>query len=94
MNRIVARYFKKIGVIGWACLGLAWCCQAEELVPLKIKLPAPAFVGTPSDTPVGTSVEKPSGVPRPLLMVPPGAVSYTHLDVYKRQLHYEERLPR
>jgi hypothetical protein len=72
MNRIVARYFKKIGVIGWACLGLAWCCQAEELVPLKIKLPAPAFVGTPSDTPPGSSVEKPSGVPRPPLMVPPG----------------------
>jgi len=64
--------FKSIVVTGWACFGLAWCCQAEELVPLKIKLPAPAFVGTPSDTPAGTSVEKPSGVPRPPLMVPPG----------------------
>jgi hypothetical protein len=63
---------KNIVVIGCASLGLACACQADELVPLKIKLPAPAFVGTPSDTPVGTSVEKPSGVPRPLLMVPPG----------------------
>jgi hypothetical protein len=64
--------FKSIVVIGWACLGPALFCHAEDLVPLKIKLPAPAFVGTPSDTPVGSTVEKPSGVPRPLLMVPPG----------------------
>jgi hypothetical protein len=64
--------FKSIVVIGWACLGTAWFCHAQDLVPLKIKLPAPAFVGTPSDTPVGSTVEKPSGVPRPLLMVPPG----------------------
>ncbi len=64
--------FKNIFVLGWACLSPAWFCHAEELVPLKIKLPAPAFVGTPSDTPVGSTVEKPSGVPRPALMVPPG----------------------
>ena len=47
----------------------------QDMVPLKIKLPAPAFVGTPSETPVGTTVEKPSGVPRPLLMVPPGVIN-------------------
>jgi hypothetical protein len=58
-----------------ACFALASHCQAEDLVPLKIKLPAPAFVGTPSDTPVGTTVEKPSGIPRALLMVPPGVVN-------------------
>jgi hypothetical protein len=40
------------------------------LAPLKIKLPAPAFIGTPSDLPVGSTVEKPTGQPRPLLMVP------------------------
>jgi hypothetical protein len=45
---------------------------AEDLVPLIIKLPAEAFVGTPSDAPVDTTVEKPSGKPRPPLMVPPG----------------------
>ncbi len=66
------RHFKRIAVIGWGCVALAWCCQAEDLVPLKIKLPAPAFVGTPSDSPDSPTVEKPSGVPRPLLMVPPG----------------------
>jgi hypothetical protein len=55
--------------------GLACWCRGEDLVPLKIKLPAPAFVGTPSDSPVGSNVEKPSGVPRPPLMVPPGVVN-------------------
>jgi hypothetical protein len=57
------------------CVVVAGFCQGQDLVPLKIKLPAPAFVGTPSDTPVGTTVEKPSGVPRALIMVPPGVVN-------------------
>src|SRR5581483_361272 len=42
------------------------------LVPLNLKLPAPAFIGTPSDLPVASTVEKPTGKPRPPLMVPPG----------------------
>jgi len=46
--------------------------KADPLVPLEIKLPAEAFVGTPSEAPVDTTVEKPSGKPRPPLMVPPG----------------------
>jgi hypothetical protein len=49
--------------------------QAENLVPLVIKLPAEAFVGTPSDAPLDTTVEKPSGKPRPPLMVPPGVIN-------------------
>jgi hypothetical protein len=72
------RDFKRfilIGFIGSVRMGDAGFCQAQDLVPLKIKLPAPAFVGTPSDAPVGTSVEKPSGVPRSLLMVPPGVIN-------------------
>jgi hypothetical protein len=62
----------------WLALGAAWLAwapgssQAENLVPLVIKLPAEAFVGTPSDAPLDTTVEKPSGKPRPPLMVPPG----------------------
>ena len=56
-----------------ACFALApGSGQADDLVPLVIKLPAEAFVGTPSDAPVDTTVEKPSGKPRPPLMVPPG----------------------
>jgi len=62
--------------VTWVVLaaGLAtFAAQADDsqLVPLKIKLPAPAFIGTPSDLPVGTTVEKPTGKPRPPLMVPP-----------------------
>jgi hypothetical protein len=58
---------------GAACFALApGTSHAEDLVPLVIKLPAEAFVGTPSDAPVDTTVEKPSGQPRPPLMVPPG----------------------
>jgi hypothetical protein len=49
--------------------------NAENLVPLIIKLPAEAFVGTPSDAPADTTVEKPSGKPRPPLMVPPGVAN-------------------
>ncbi len=61
----------------WLAFGLVSCafaiaCEAEDLVPLVIKLPAPAFVGTPSDAPLDTTVEKPTGQPRPPLMVPPG----------------------
>jgi hypothetical protein len=53
-------------------LALAVGANAQDLVPLIIKLPAAAFVGTPSAAPVDTTVEKPSGKPRPPLMVPPG----------------------
>lgn len=43
---------------------------AEPLVPLKLKLPAPAFVGTPQNVSVGSDVEPISQKPRPPLMVP------------------------
>jgi hypothetical protein len=57
---------------GLACIGFVISSSAEDLVPLQLKLPAPAFIGTPSDTPVPPNVEKPTGKPRPPLMVPPG----------------------
>jgi hypothetical protein len=57
---------------GLACIGFIFSSNAGDLVPLQIKLPAPAFVGTPSDTPTAPNVEKPTGKPRPPLMVPPG----------------------
>jgi hypothetical protein len=47
-----------------------FCAGAEELAPLKIKLPAPTFIGTPSDSPASPNVEKPLGKPRPPLMAP------------------------
>jgi hypothetical protein len=45
---------------------------AEEKVELKLDLPKPMFVGTPKNVPQGTTVEKPTGKPRPALMVPKG----------------------
>jgi len=45
---------------------------AEDLAPLPLKLPAPAFIGTPSDTPVPANVEKPTGKPRAPFMAPAG----------------------
>jgi len=45
---------------------------AKDKVPLAIKLPAPAFKGTPRDLQVGPNVEPLSDKPRPPMMVPPG----------------------
>lgn len=52
-------------------LGGAGRLPAEELVPLKLKLPVPMFVGTPQDVPAGSDAEPLSNKPRPPLMVPP-----------------------
>jgi len=44
-----------------------------ELAPLPIKLPIPAFMGTPTDIPLDPNlVEKPSDKPRPPFMAPKG----------------------
>jgi len=45
---------------------------ADGMVPLDIKLPPPAFKGTPKDLQVGPNVEPLSDKPRPPMMVPPG----------------------
>lgn len=50
--------------------------QAEEksgdMVPLELKLPSPAFKGTPKDVPLSSYVEPLSDKPRPPMMVPAG----------------------
>ncbi len=43
-----------------------------DQVPLAIKLPPPAFKGTPKDLQLGPNVEPLSDKPRPPMMVPPG----------------------
>lgn len=49
--------------------------QADtDLVPLVLKLPKPAFAGTPKDSPVGTTVEKETK-PRAVPMAPKGVVN-------------------
>lgn len=44
----------------------------KHLVPLELKLPKPAFKGTPTNAPTGTNLEEPRKGPRPPLMVPQG----------------------
>jgi hypothetical protein len=46
--------------------------DAAGMVPLAIKLPAPAFKGTPKDIQLSSYVEPLSDKPRPPMMVPPG----------------------
>ena len=45
---------------------------AGGMVPLDIKLPSPAFKGTPKDIQLSAYVEPLSDKPRPPMMVPPG----------------------
>jgi hypothetical protein len=47
----------------------------SDLVPIEVELPKPAFVGTPKNIPVGTTVEKPTGKPRPPFLAPKGTVN-------------------
>ena len=46
--------------------------NSSQLVPLDLKLPSPAFKGTPKDMQLGPNVEPLSDKPRPPFMVPPG----------------------
>ena len=46
--------------------------RKSESVELRLELPKPLFAGTPKNLPPGTTVEKPTGKPRPALMVPKG----------------------
>jgi hypothetical protein len=55
-----------------ACKPIAGEPPKEGLVPLDIKLPAPAFKGTPKDIQLSSYVEPLSDKPRPAMMVPPG----------------------
>jgi hypothetical protein len=48
---------------------------AADLAPLPLKLPIPAFMGTPTDIPLGDHIEKPSDKPRPPFMAPTGVVN-------------------
>jgi hypothetical protein len=45
---------------------------ADEKVPLKLTLPAPAFKGTPKDIQTNSYTEPYPDKPRPIFMVPPG----------------------
>jgi hypothetical protein len=55
-----------------ACKPVAGEPPKEGQVPLEIKLPAPAFKGTPKDIQLSSYVEPLSDKPRPPMMVPAG----------------------
>lgn len=44
--------------------------EDAKLVPLELKLPKPAFKGTPTNVPPGTNLEPPRKGPRPAALVP------------------------
>lgn len=59
--------------LGAVCaLALAVRAADTELAPLPLKLPIPAFMGTPTDIPLGDHIEKPSDKPRPPFLAPKG----------------------
>src|SRR6266446_5336528 len=55
-----------------ACKSIGGEPPKESQVPLEIKLPAPAFKGTPKDIQLSSYVEPLSDKPRPPMMVPAG----------------------
>jgi hypothetical protein len=60
--------------LGGALLGGS-CSRAQDLVPLNIKLPSPAFIGTPSDKALPPNVEPLSKTPRPPFLAPAGVTN-------------------
>lgn len=61
--------------VGFAGFGFVFAASAADdsgKVPLLIKLPAPAFKGTPKDIQLSSYVEPLSDKPRPPMLVPPG----------------------
>jgi len=65
----VLRFGLNAAMLGGMVLGLS---AADELAPLPIQLPKPAFKGTPGNPPPESTVEKPSDKPRPPYYAPKG----------------------
>jgi hypothetical protein len=60
--------------LGLSGNGLVFAADADK-APLDIKLPIPAFMGTPTDIPMDEHIEKPSDKPRPPFLAPKGCVN-------------------
>ena len=69
-GRKVLAILVMIAVTGSRLGGLT-AAEADK-VPLDIKLPIPAFMGTPTDIPESEHIEKPSDKPRPPFLAPKG----------------------
>jgi hypothetical protein len=63
------------GLPGLGRLNQASAADAKDLAPLDIKLPLPAFMGTPTDIPLGDRIEKPSDKPRAPFLAPKGCTN-------------------
>src|SRR5262245_35201571 len=80
ISYICRRNSKYLGITFFASLLVATRSCADDakapsnanLVPLELKLPAPALKGTPKDLQLSAYVEPLSDKPRPPFMVPPG----------------------
>jgi hypothetical protein len=59
-------------VVASVSTGSLKAADSGDMVPLAIKLPAPAFKGTPKDIPLSSFVEPLSDKPRAPMMVPAG----------------------
>jgi hypothetical protein len=68
---------------GSAVLGLVLCTGVasaddkgdQKMEAVKFDLPKPVFAGTPKNIPKGTTVQKPTGKPRPPLLAPAGTTN-------------------
>ena len=69
MKRIVAQ--RVLWLMALALAASVGRSSAADMEPLPLKLPAPAFKGTPTDPPPDTTAEKPKG-PRPAFLAPKG----------------------
>lgn len=63
---------KQTVMIAAAGLLAAATLSAADMEPLPLKLPIPAFMGTPTDMELGPNVEPPSDKPRAPFMAPKG----------------------
>ena len=75
--RTTSRTGRTLAVAVLAVAGLMMArtaVQAADEAPLDIKLPIPAFMGTPTDIPMNEHIEKPSDKPRAPFMAPKGTV--------------------
>lgn len=60
-----------------------------ELAPMPLKLPIPAFMGTPTDIPLGDHIEKLSDKPRPPFLAPKGVTNLA----FKKKVTSSDKSP-
>ena len=78
MNKVTVTLFA-LSLCVLSCFAAPCLAQTtqdkEDLAPVTLKLPKPVFVGTPKDTPEGTTVDRSPAKPRPVPMAPKGTIN-------------------